>query len=71
MILHRPAGMSTFQIGGAVAIIFSVVVGTLVLFLPSACTFVSSFLLLVLGAVTLIGGLTLLFGKILSGKQRR
>ena len=72
MIRQEPIGSDLLNIGGIFIIIFSVVVGTLVLFvMPSACTFVSSLLLLILVFFLLVGGLTFLTGKVLSRRSKR
>ena len=72
MIRQEPIGSNLLNIGGIFIIIFSVVVGSLVLFvIPGACSFVSSLLLLILGFFLLVGVLTFLTGKVLSRRNKR
>ena len=63
---------SALRIGGAFTAVFSVLVGALVLFaIPTACSFVGSLQLIILGFLFIGGVLTFLFGQALAWKRRR
>ncbi len=71
MIRLNPAGNNPLSIGGLVAMVFSAAMGLLVLFvIPSACSFVGSFELLILGFMFLIGGVAFLLGKALLWRRK-
>ncbi len=66
MIRLNPAGNNPLSIGGLVAMVFSAAMGLLVLFvIPTACSFVNSLGVLILGFVFIGGGAAFLLGKAL------
>ena len=61
-----------FASGGGFAVLFSVVVGLLVLFaIPAACSFVSGLQLIFLGFLFIGGVLTFLIGLLLSLRKAK
>ena len=70
MIRLNPAGNNPLSIGGLVAMGFSAAMALFVLFvIPTACSFVNSLGVLILGFVFLIGGVAFLLGKALSWRR--
>jgi hypothetical protein len=54
------------RVGGAFTAIFSLIIGLLVLFvIPTACSFVGSFQLIILGFLFIVGWLAFFLGKTL------
>ncbi len=73
-VIPRPINGTgkTLRIGGAFTAIFSLAMGLLVLFvIPSACTFVGSLQLAILGLLFLGGLFVFLFGLVLSRREVR
>ncbi len=58
------------RIGGIVTMLFSAAIGMLILFTPSACIFVSSCLLVILGFAFIVGALTFFLDKAGMWKRR-
>ncbi len=72
MTEHNPTKGSVLRIAGAFTAVFSLAVGLLVLFvIPSACTFVSSLQLAILGVLFLGGLFVFLFGLVLSRRKAK
>ena len=73
-IVQRPINDTgtILRIGGGFAAIFGLAMGLLVLFLiPSACTFVGSLQLAILGLLFLGGLFVFLFGLVLSRRKAK
>lgn len=75
VITQRPVGSSPssiLRIGGAFVTLFSLVMGTLVVFvIPGACTFVGSLQVLIFGFLFVLGVISFLVGTALSLKNRK
>ena len=68
---ERPNG-SVLRVGGGFTAIFSLAMGLLILFaIPSACSFVGSIQLLMLGFLFIIGILAFILGQVLTHKHKR
>jgi hypothetical protein len=66
MIRQKSVGSSLLRIGGAFTVVFSLVVGLLVLFvIPGACSFVSGLELIILGFLFIVGVVTFFLGNAL------
>ena len=66
MIRQKSVGSSLLRIGGAFTVVFSLVVGLLVLFvIPGACSFVSGLELIILGFLFIVGVATFFLGNAL------
>jgi len=66
MIRQKSVGSSLLCIGGAFTVVFSLVVGLLVLFvIPGACSFVSGLELIILGFLFIVGVATFFLGNAL------
>ena len=73
-VIPRPINGTggVLRIGGAFTAVFSLAIGFLVLFvLPSACTFVGSLQLLMLGLLFVSGVIMFLLGQALAWKKKR
>jgi hypothetical protein len=71
-VIQRHMNGSVLRIGGGFIAVFSVVVGVLVLFaIPTACSFVGSLQLIILGFLFIGGVIAFLLGGILSRKKVR
>ncbi len=71
-VIQRPISSSALRIGGAFTVVFSVVVSLLVLYaIPTACSFLGSLQLVILGFLFIIGVLTFFLGLVLSRRKAK
>ena len=69
---ENPSRNNLLRITGAVVALFSIIVGSLVMFaLPGGCSFVTSFVLVILFFLFIAGGTTFLIGQLLSWRERK
>ncbi len=72
MIKQHPVGNGLLSVGGGFIMVFSVVMGLIILFvIPGGCSFVGSLQLIILGFLFVGGVLTFFLGVALSWKKRK